>query len=165
MKTVSSVSKRVWFRDPPSPPYTQLRLAAVAELADVQDLGSCALCVWVRLPPAAPRMAYITISFHISIRPRWNAPLNIPPAATVQFGRHFCTSSLMAEHQPSKLIARVRFPLGAPTERRAEKKKLTGARLKDGLGKAPQITKMRPLGLIRTFSSVGQSTRLITARS
>lgn len=41
---------------------------------------------------------------------------------------------------------------------------LTGAHLKDGLGEN-QITKMRPLGLMRTFSSVGQSTRLITARS
>lgn len=31
---------------------------------------------------------------------------------------------------------------------------LIGAHLKDGLGEN-QITKMRPLGLIRTFSSVG----------
>ena len=56
---------RAWVRIPPAPPYTQLRPAAVTELADVQDLGSCALRVWVRLPLAAPRMAYITISFHI----------------------------------------------------------------------------------------------------
>ena len=35
--------------------------AVVAELADAQDLGSCGLPVWVRVPPAALAMRSISL--------------------------------------------------------------------------------------------------------